>query len=162
MVVFDFSTGIIDLITCYGNDCSSGFFESKNYPNEYPNRYSAVYLLYIPGATRISFNFTGDGGFGLESFKDELYVGPGLTFSRDDISDNGTAVTSGTVRFFDNRTLNGQRYPPPFSLQTDTVWFYFASDKNLVFNGWQLSWTSIGKLLMLFFPLAVKFLLVET
>ncbi|XP_071824175.1 uncharacterized protein [Apostichopus japonicus] len=129
-------------ITCYGDSCSTGSFQSLNYPNLYEDRWTAIYLLYIPRASRIDFTFTGDGGFGIETLKDELYVGTGLSFSSNDFT--GVDIVDGNrvVRFFDNSTLNGQTYPPPFSFETDSVWLYFLTDKNIMFNGWQLSWTS--------------------
>lgn len=131
-------------ITCYGNDCRTGTFQSVNYPDNYVDRWMAAYLLFIPGATRIEFTFTGSAGFGVETHKDELYVGTGLTFSLNDFTGADILETDRTIRFFDNSTLKGNVYPPGFSLETDSVWLYFLTDKNLEFSGWQLSWTSTG------------------
>lgn len=135
-------------ITCYGSQCATGFFESENYPNPYPNRWDATYQLYIPAAVRIDFEFVGSGGFGIESHKDELYVGTGLLFTQDTIIASTESVNSFgdiVVRFFDNRTITSlQIYPPPFSFLTDTVWLYFRTDKSDRFNGWRLQWTAIG------------------
>ncbi|PIK48268.1 putative fibropellin-3-like [Apostichopus japonicus] len=131
-------------ITCYGDSCSTGSFQSLNYPNLYEDRWTAIYLLYIPRASRIDFTFTGDGGFGIETLKDELYVGNGLSFSSNDFTEADIVDGNRVVRFFDNSTLNGKRYPPPFSFETDSVWLYFLTDKNIMLNGWQLKWTSTG------------------
>ncbi|XP_071814131.1 uncharacterized protein [Apostichopus japonicus] len=135
-------------ITCYGDLCRSGTFESQGYPNLYPNQWEATYLLYVPGASRIDFEFVGEGGFGIEGFKDELYVGTGLLFSDDLIRtvNVSMAVVDGIdVRFFDNVTSlePGRTFPSPFSLETDTAWLYFRTDKNLRFNGWRLQWNAI-------------------
>ncbi|KAJ8041572.1 Hyalin [Holothuria leucospilota] len=140
-----FPLGNRDFITCYGIDCRSGFFESENYPNLYPDRWFATYLLYIPGASRIDFRFTGPG-FGIESFKDELWVGTGLLYSFADIeraNSSNLVEDDFELRFFDNRTLMGNMYPAAFSLSTDTVMLYFATDRNIRWAGFRLEWTAV-------------------
>ncbi|KAJ8041828.1 Hyalin [Holothuria leucospilota] len=134
--------GHIDFQTCYGNDCRTGCFTSDGYPGLYRDRWTAIYLLFIPGATRIDFEFTGEGGFDVESFKDDLFIGPGLEFNEDDLRLNGVILPGSLVRFYDNRNLSGEVYPPPFSMATDSVWIFFQTDKNIRGNGWKLSWRS--------------------
>ncbi|XP_038069618.1 uncharacterized protein LOC119738747 isoform X6 [Patiria miniata] len=121
-----------EVFTCYGSQCSSGSFISLNYPNNYPNRYRAQYLLYVPGAS--GFTFTFDTAFQIETDKDELYIGRGLTPPISEF--NGVNTTVDGVFFFE-----GYNAPNPVTVtNTDTIWMYFLSDKNLPYIGFRVSW----------------------
>ncbi|XP_022082334.1 uncharacterized protein LOC110974776 isoform X2 [Acanthaster planci] len=124
-----------EIFTCYGPSCTAGVFESLNYPSPYPNRYRALYLLYIPGASGISFTF--DDVFGIETDKDELYVGKGLTV--DFTALNGVNTVGPDVRFFE-----GFARPADFTLEnTDTAWMYFITDKNLEYSGFSIRYQMV-------------------
>ncbi|XP_022110489.1 hyalin-like [Acanthaster planci] len=123
------------VFTCYGSQCSTGSFMSVNYPSNYPDRYRALYLLYVPGAS--GFNFIFDTIFRIEADKDELYIGSGLVppFSQF----NGVNTSVEGVFFFEGHTP-----PMPFSVvNTDTVWMYFITDKNINFPGFRVSWQTV-------------------
>ena len=116
-----------EIYTCYGSSCTSGSFSSKEYPNDYPSRYRALYLLYIPGAAGITFTFNSP--FSIEMDKDELYIGKGLTVDFNLLQ--GTSTVGPDVRFFD-----GTQIPDTFTLDgTDVAWAYFITDKNIQFSG---------------------------
>ncbi|XP_038068270.1 uncharacterized protein LOC119737763 isoform X5 [Patiria miniata] len=122
-----------EVFTCYGPTCTSGLFQSLNYPQAYPNRYRALYLLYIPGANGISFTF--DEVFGIETDKDELYVGRGLSVDFSALNSIDTA----DVRFFE-----GFATPDGFTIDnTDAVWMYFITDKNLEFSGFSIRYQMV-------------------
>ncbi|XP_071785173.1 uncharacterized protein [Asterias amurensis] len=124
-----------EIYTCYGSSCTTGTFVSKNYPSAYPNRYRALYLLYIPGANGIRFTF--NNVFGIETDKDELYIGRGLTVDFNAL--NGVSSVNPDVFFFE-----GFAQPADFVVpDTDTVWMYFITDKNLEFSGFSVSWQPV-------------------
>jgi hypothetical protein len=121
-----------EVFTCYGSDCKIGTFSSSNYPNEYPNRYRALYLLYIPGANGIRFTFNSP--FGIETDKDELYIGKGLTVDYDLL--NGVNTVGPDVLFFE-----GFETPAAATISnTDTAWLYFNTDKNLQYTGFSVQY----------------------
>ena len=119
-----------EVFTCYGSSCISGTFSSSNYPNEYPARYRALYLLYIPGANGIRFTFSTP--FGIESDKDELYIGKGL--SVDYTALVGVNTVGPDILFFE-----GFETPSAATISnTDTAWLYFNTDKNLQYSGFSV------------------------
>ncbi|XP_072051852.1 hyalin-like [Amphiura filiformis] len=124
------------LETCYGTNCRSGYFESPNYPNLYDDRDTRLYLLYIPGLpedAQIQFSF--DSPFHIETGKDALYVGRGLQFNFNQINDRNDPPE----KYF----FEGNQRPGPFSMQTDAVWLYFLTDKNIEQVGFRLRWNVI-------------------
>ncbi|XP_033626668.1 uncharacterized protein LOC117289582 isoform X34 [Asterias rubens] len=122
-----------EVFTCYGTDCRTGNFSSNNYPNIYPNRYRALYLIYVPGAN--GFTFTFDSPFAIEMNKDELYVGAGLNVDFQAIQTD-MVNENGDVFFF-----QGDQAPAPFTVTgTDTIWMYFLTDKNIPQQGFRVRW----------------------
>ncbi len=66
--------------------------------------------------------------------KDELYIGRGLTVDFNAL--NGVSSVNPDVFFFE-----GFSQPADFVVpDTDTVWMYFITDKNLEFSGFSVSW----------------------
>ena len=131
MVLFS-KTDNQEIYTCYGSTCTSGTFVSKDYPNNYPNRYRALYLLYIPGASGITFTFNSP--FGIEADKDELYIGKGLSVDFNLLQ--GTSTVGPDVRFFEGIIL-----PSDFTIDnTDVAWLYFITDKNMQFSGFSVQY----------------------
>ncbi|KAJ8044382.1 Fibropellin-3 [Holothuria leucospilota] len=129
--------------TCYGSHCREGSFQSSGYPNQYRNRETAIYLLFVPGARNITFTFEGEGGFEIEAYKDDLYVGTGLDINPQDLKFKDINTKGKEVRYFDNGSVAvDERYPPPFSFKTDAAWMYFETDINIQLRGWRLSWTA--------------------
>ncbi|XP_072172386.1 uncharacterized protein [Diadema setosum] len=122
-----------EIFTCYGDSCRSGTFSSVNYPGLYNNRYRALYLLYIPGATSITFTFSPV--FDIEEFKDELYVGAGLQYSDSQLDGIGSPP--------DWYFFEGSVQPDSFTIQGDTAWMYFGTDKNIQRNGFEISWNGL-------------------
>ena len=121
------------------NTCTTNSFQSPNYPNTYNFRYNTFYQLYIPSATSITLTF--DNFFQVEeSDKDDLYIGTGLALPDDIFSFNGS--TDGFPRKF-----AGMMAPLPQTLDSDTIWILFATDKNIEFGGWRVTWTA-GKFWM--------------
>ncbi|XP_071785176.1 uncharacterized protein [Asterias amurensis] len=126
-----------EIYTCYGSTCTSGTFVSKDYPNNYPNRYRALYLLYIPGASGITFTFNSP--FGIETDKDELYIGKGLSVDFNLLQ--GTSTVGPDVRFFEGNVL-----PSDFTIDnTDVAWLYFITDKNIQFNGFSVQFRMVDQ-----------------
>ncbi|XP_072169501.1 hyalin-like [Diadema setosum] len=122
--------------TCYGTDCSSGFFTSPNHPANYFPYDSRLYLLFVPEATGFSFEFSGE--FWVETDEDYLYVGPGLSYG--DISN----IDSGSQPDDDIFYLVGTEIPASFTLSgTDSAWMYFATDKNIEGAGFNITWSAI-------------------
>ncbi|KAJ8020012.1 Hyalin [Holothuria leucospilota] len=99
-----------------------------------------------PCATRISFNFEGEGALALNLSRDELYIGTGLIFSTEDFQSTNIITENREVRFFDNTTLNGRVFPPPFYFDSDAAWFYFYTDKSIHWHGWRIAWRAIDML----------------
>ena len=134
--IFPFPQDNNYITTSYGVNSGLTYFESENHPLDYGPRIRALYLLYLPGATQITFSF--DLPFGLETNKDELYVGTGLAYAPGDF--NGQASATGDKYYFDSRIR-----PQEFTLQSDTAWVYFLSDKNndeMLFEGFRIRWSS--------------------
>ncbi|XP_071819452.1 uncharacterized protein [Apostichopus japonicus] len=126
---------IDEIFTCYGSGCETGSFSSPGWPTEvYSSRYGGLYLLYIPGAQRIDFTFNSP--FAIESLKDELYVGPGLSFTQSQL--DGLTVPN------DHYFFEGSNIPAGFSIESDTVWMAFLTDKNVQLTGFQIQWSSFG------------------
>ncbi|XP_033625807.1 mucin-17-like isoform X2 [Asterias rubens] len=126
-----------EIYTCYGSTCTSGTFVSKDYPNNYPNRYRALYLLYIPGASGITFTFNSP--FGIEADKDELYIGKGLSVDFNLLQ--GTSTVGPDVRFFEGIIL-----PSDFTIDnTDVAWLYFITDKNIQFSGFSVQYRMVDQ-----------------
>ncbi|KAJ8041072.1 Hyalin [Holothuria leucospilota] len=145
------SITLTSLETCYG--CPQDFFRSINYPNLYETGRGDVYLLYIPGASEINFEFSVP--FSVEAKKDDLFVGAGLEFSSDEVNAIGVEPGPqivGRLYFFDNRliTPEGQddptpgATPPPFTIIGDTAWVYFRTDRNIEEVGFELTWTFVA------------------
>lgn len=133
---FTLFSDIDEIFTCYGPGCETGSFSSPGWPTQvYANRYGALYLLYIPNAARIDFTFSSP--FAIETLKDELYVGPGLSFTQDQL--DGQTVEN------DHYFFEGSAIPAGFSVESDTVWMAFLTDKNVQLNGFQINWASVGK-----------------
>ncbi|XP_041472957.1 hyalin isoform X48 [Lytechinus variegatus] len=122
-----------EVFTCYGDSCRTGSFSSINYPGLYNNRYRALYLLYIPGATSVTFSFSDL--FDIEEFKDELYVGAGLMY--EDTQINAETVLP-DLYFFEGSTK-----PDDFTIAGDVFWMYFGTDKNIQRNGFEISWSAV-------------------
>ena len=116
------------------NSCTTQSFSSPNYPNPYPDRYEKLYQLYVPSATSITLTF--QELFSVEANKDELYIGTGLGF--DPLRGFGNFVTIPGQQYF----FEGTEAPNPITLNTDTIWIYFLTDKNNMREGWSLSWTA--------------------
>ena len=118
--------------TRYGSP--SGYFESPNWPDDYGKNIGTLYLLYIPGATKITFEFSSP--FGIEENKDELYIGAGLEYDKLD----GQSKKSIQKYFFEGRNV-----PPSFTINSNTAWVYFYADKNnnnMTYEGFRVSWTT--------------------
>ncbi|XP_071824327.1 uncharacterized protein [Apostichopus japonicus] len=135
------------LDSCYGDNCRTGSYQSPNWNIDgtgfYEARDARIFLLFIPGATRIVFQF--EGPFGVEVLKDDLYVGVGLEFGIDQVSSDFVGqLDNGNIYHFDNRSLSvpNQGVPASFALETDTVWIYFGTDKNIELAGFRLTWNS--------------------
>ena len=112
------------------------FFETDNYPSNYADRQRVLYLLYLPGATQITFSFSSP--FGIEENKDELYIGAGLEFEFTQL--DGLTDTSIQKYFFEGRSV-----PQSFTINSDVVWMYFITDKNnndMSYEGFRVSWTT--------------------
>ncbi|XP_038068280.1 mucin-3A-like isoform X2 [Patiria miniata] len=124
-----------EVYTCFGSSCQSGTFTSKEWPNVYPNRYRALYLLYIPGANGIKFTFNAP--FSIESDKDELYIGKGLTV--DFALLLGSDTVGPDVAFFDGTQLPAETIIP----NTDVAFLYFITDKNLNFEGFSVNFLMV-------------------
>ncbi|XP_030831233.1 mucin-17 isoform X5 [Strongylocentrotus purpuratus] len=124
------------LESCYGTECQSGRYSSPNYPAPYNFREVRVYLLFIPGATEITFVFSDP--FQVEQRKDELYIGAGLTY--DDILDlNGTDTPSKQIYFYENSIV-----PQPLTLfNTDSAFITWKTDKNIELLGFEVTWTAV-------------------
>ncbi|XP_072169503.1 uncharacterized protein [Diadema setosum] len=124
------------IATCYGTDCRSGFFISPNFPSDYNAFDSRLYLLFVPEAT--GFTFTFNDQFWVEADKDDLYIGPGLGYG--DVAN---------IRNEDQPNLDiyhfvGTELPDSFTLDnTDSAWFFFATDKNIQGAGFNISWSAI-------------------
>ncbi|XP_071786035.1 uncharacterized protein [Asterias amurensis] len=124
----------IQITTCYGLQCSSGSFSSINYPLPYKSRHRALYLLYIPGATEIVFQF--DTLFRIERPKDEVYIGSGVS---PDITALVSQSNPPNLYFFD-----GDMTPPgTYSIFSDTAFIYFLTDKNIEYVGFQVRWNTV-------------------
>ena len=137
------------VITCYGSNCIRrvnelgqpfNYYESPDYPQLYEDRLRIQYLLYLPGVAEICFEFDQQA-FGIEDNKDELYVGPGLSFTFDQLDGQNT---SPEIFFFENRDRNGVT-PDDFCVPSDTVWMYFLTDKNIMEPGFRLFWNVAGE-----------------
>ncbi|XP_072049558.1 uncharacterized protein [Amphiura filiformis] len=136
------------LDSCYGSSCVDridrfgnplNYFESPGYPDHSIRTNGALYLLYIPGVTEICFYFD-QTAFRIETFKDELYVGPGLQFDPDDLWYD--VATPPEIFFFETSNItNGGRTPQSFCIPSDTVWMYSIEDRSLVDKVWRLYWT---------------------
>lgn len=143
------SLDIDEIFTCYGSGCETGSFSSPGWPTEvYSSRYGGLYLLYIPGAQRIDFTFNSP--FAIESLKDELYVGPGLSFTQSQL--DGLTVPN------DHYFFEGSNIPAGFSIESDTVWMAFLTDKNVQLTGFQIQWSSFGRFSSLQITYKIKFL----
>ena len=139
------------LFTCYGQSCKhrtdrfgdkTNYFESPGYPRQYQNRNFILYMLYIPGVNLILFEFD-PLAYGLEDYKDIVEVGPGLEYDWSDptktlyvFSDMHATVSRG----------NGVFTPRSFTIQSDSVWMVFSTDRNVIFSGWRLYWSIPGRL----------------
>ncbi len=88
----------------------------------------------MPSATSITLTF--DQLFNIEIHKDELFIGTGLAFDVEQ-GFGGWVDIPGVQYFFE-----GTEAPDPITLNTDTVWIYFLTDKNERAEGWKLSWTA--------------------
>ncbi len=124
------------LVTSYGSDSQVQYFESQNYPSNYPPRGRSLYLLFIPGATSITFTF--DSPFGIEVNKDELYIGRGLEFEFSQI--NGLSDSASDKYFFEGRAV-----PQSVTIASDAVWMYFLTDKNdndQLYPGFRVRWSA--------------------
>ena len=106
------------------------------------DRLRIQYLLYIPGAAKICFKFDQQA-FGIEDNKDELYVGPGLEFSFDQLQGQNT---SPEIFFFENMDVAPMNVTPDnFCIPSDTIWMYFLTDKNIMMPGFRLFWEIEGE-----------------
>ncbi|XP_022082302.1 mucin-2-like isoform X2 [Acanthaster planci] len=124
-----------EVYTCFGSSCLTGTFTSKDWPNEYPSRYRALYLLYIPGANGIKFTFNAP--FSIEMDKDELYIGKGLTVDFNQLL--GTDTVGPDVLFFEGDQLPGEAVLD----NTDVAYLYFITDKNIQFAGFSVSFQMV-------------------
>ncbi|KAJ8041086.1 Fibropellin-3 [Holothuria leucospilota] len=146
---------LTSLQTCYG--CSQNYFTSTNYPNLYGTDRDDVYLLYIPGAREINFEFSVP--FSVEAENDDLFVGAGLEFTLSDVNTVGLepGLIGDNLYFFDNRIITppGQNdptpgeTPPPFTIVGDTAWLYFRTDSNIEEVGFNLTWSAASKALLM-------------
>ncbi|XP_033625680.1 serine-rich adhesin for platelets-like [Asterias rubens] len=128
------NTDNIEITTCYGLQCSSGSFSSINYPSTYNVRHRAIYLLYIPGATEIVFQF--DTPFRIERPKDEVYIGSGVS---PDLNALVSQSNPPNLYFFD-----GDITPPgTYSIFSDTAFVYFLTDKNIEYEGFRVRWNAV-------------------
>nr|XP_006813493.1 PREDICTED: fibropellin-1-like [Saccoglossus kowalevskii] len=121
--------------TCFGIECSSGYFTSPNYPNNYFQRHRTLYLLYIPGCTSIKFWFSTDI-FEIEVQKDELYIGPGLTHNQPLMFENMTDPLQ--------YVYEGFEAPSPITIPGDAVYILWLTDKTIEHRGWRLNWEMTG------------------
>ena len=124
-----------EIQTSYGSNSGVEYFESINYPVNYNDRLRVLYLLFIPGATSITFTF--DSPFAIEENKDELYIGRGLEF------DYNTAINGATDAANDKYFFEGRTVPNSFTINSDAVWMYFLTDKNnndMTYAGFRVRW----------------------
>ncbi|XP_038066521.1 uncharacterized protein LOC119736577 [Patiria miniata] len=122
------------IFTCYGANCTTGVFASPNYPNAYMASNTIVYLIYVPGAAELVFEF--DSPFGIEVPKDEVYIGSGVTPNLDDLVGVSRVPD---LYFFDGREVPSGSY----SIFSDTAFVYFLSDKNIEYEGFQVRWRTV-------------------
>lgn len=135
--------GSSDFFPCYGPQCSSGNFTSLNYPNNYKNRNLTMMLVYVPGALRFDFTFDKQA-FQVEYGKDNLLVGRGLKPPIPKIPSQISQKEAITSAFF----FHGDEIPDDFSIESDTFFIYWATDDRIVFKGFSLLWTSVGKIFL--------------
>ena len=96
-------------------------------------RHRAIYLLYIPGATEIVFQF--DTPFRIERPKDEVYIGSGVS---PDLNALVSQSNPPNLYFFD-----GDITPPgTYSIFSDTAFVYFLTDKNIEYEGFRVRWNT--------------------
>ncbi|XP_041457583.1 mucin-17-like [Lytechinus variegatus] len=118
--------------TCFGSSCQTGFYTSPNYPNQHFDRDTRSHFIFIPGATEITFFFSDP--FEVEPFKDELYIGEGLTY--DDRADLiGVNMTQKQIYFFENYTV-----PTPLTINSDAAFIVWKTDKNIRLSGFRVDW----------------------
>ncbi|XP_072037686.1 uncharacterized protein [Amphiura filiformis] len=67
-------------------------------------------------------------------YKDELYVGVGLMYQESQLNFRSEPPN----KYF----FEGDERPEDFSLQSDTAWIFFLTDRNVEYSGFRLSWTA--------------------
>ena len=83
-------------------------------------------------------SFSFDEPFGIETNKDELYVGAGLEFSFDVIDGADSTTNPVDKYFFDSDNVT----PMAFTLfNTDVAWMYFLTDRNIMLEGFRIRWS---------------------
>nr|XP_054770575.1 hyalin-like [Lytechinus pictus] len=133
---YDCSTNALAVVktTCFGSSCQTGFYTSPNYPNQHFDRDIRIHFIFIPGATEITF-FFGDP-FEVEPFKDELYIGEGLTFD-DRLDLIGVNMTQKQIYFFENYSV-----PTPLTINSDAAFIVWKTDKNIRLSGFRVDWVA--------------------
>ncbi|XP_077987754.1 uncharacterized protein LOC144442315 [Glandiceps talaboti] len=129
----EFAGPLNDKWTCFGMHCWTGSMSSPNYPNLYISRHRKLYLIYIPGATSVTF--TGDPVFEVETHKDEMHLGQGLVYPLALPFENKTTYPVHLV-------YQGNTAPKPLTLGGNAFWSVFDTDKSREYKGWKVDWTA--------------------
>ena len=69
---------------------------------------------------------------------DELYIGVGLEYKDSQLN----FLSEPPNKYF----FEGTTAPNDFSLQTDTAWLLFITDRNVELSGFRISWTAKSEL----------------
>ncbi|XP_071943795.1 uncharacterized protein [Antedon mediterranea] len=98
---------------------------SPNFPEPYDSRDNCLYFIKVPSASHVVLNFSV---FDVEDFKDSLEIGAGPLADYD---------------LPDVVYLEGHEVPPPLEVESNQVFFIWNTDRNLVFQGWHIKYTSV-------------------
>ncbi|XP_072016847.1 tolloid-like protein 2 [Amphiura filiformis] len=131
-------------VRCINDPCdavfttTSGSIQSPNFPSLYPPLSNCTYHINVPGAARLLMTF--------EQFRTE-HTHDTLRFYR-----NNPATTTDTDHV---GTLSGWGDQAPLEFYTDSLWLLFTSDRSIEYTGFNLTWVTSGKYLLIEYLLLV-------
>ena len=109
----------------------TGNITSPNFPNSYGYNEKCLYLVRIPEAETITFNFLE---FDTESNKDDLYINEGTSFI--DPFDLQYGLPEGYSQY------NGEnRDIAPITYNTNQLTLFWESDRNIIRTGFHIFYT---------------------
>ncbi|XP_033106905.1 IgGFc-binding protein-like [Anneissia japonica] len=122
----------IEQVSCTGPECSTGCFESPNFPNPYNSSYNMLYFVTYQGASNLFFRC--NPLFEIEKYRDALFFGPGNDPPTLNDLNEGIAYP---IQLFDGDTA-----PKDFSVEGDSAWFLFSTDRFVELSGWRCCWVA--------------------